>query len=534
MRVSPQPKQRDVVIIQPADADPYSNLSLATPMHHHASTHLRLYGYCVLISLLPLAFQLTSCRFALPQLRNHHDSAKVQRAVIIKDTTTKTFHGEFCDVKMGVVFSYLDFLDEGSAYLRFNVDKPIAQCTSTGYVEILATSVELLPDEPSQLFSASETLRAYPQLTKTFNIHKNRWESSALNFIKQAQDIYKKSQEPSQPDVATTSTTDDQPDLLAGGSTEFLKPTTSPASPTATDAAEPSLPTDEPLALTQTPSPETTTPTTAATATGWVMEETFEEVSAPEPEPEPKPTPEIHHEPREQHSQSTGQREANTAIANRDENPWNFDGFETYFEEHDEPPPKPKPPPKSTAQPTNQPTNQPTRSAPNIAHIPVPKLANYSGLQAVFPLATSPLRSFTEGIRRFGAYRQGGTRLHAGIDLYTTYRAPIYAVAAGTLIDSYYFAQGTFAHEVDHESFIIRYCEVKSQARDLNRRVDLGEMIGEIGDLAHNANYMLHLEMYKGTEQGWLTPNGAEPPFRRRADLVDPTEFMTDLLKELP
>lgn len=483
----------------------------------HMNHSLPHFTWRLILMSLVLTY-LTSCRLALPDLRDRYAGPKVHRAVIIKDTTTKTFHGEFCDVKMGVVFPYLNFLDEGNAYLRFNVDKPIAQCTSTGYIEILATSVELLPDKLSQLYSPSDMLRAYPQLTKTFNIRKNSWETSALNFIKQAQSLYES--DPPPPDVADKAGGDEEPDLLATGRTEFIE-SSSPVAQVATPEPSPLPPADAPLEVTQTPEPSTT----STTESGWIMEnsfEEFEEVSVPEP----ASTPQTHHEPTQ--PSSTNTEIADTA--NRDENPWNFDGFETHYEEHEEPP-TPQPKPTTAAQPSQP---KPTRSAPNIAHIPVPKLANYSNLKAVFPLATGPLRSFTEGIRRFGAYRQGGTRLHAGIDLYTTYRAPVYAVAAGTLIDSYYFAYGTFAHEVDHHSFIIRYCEVKSKARNLNRRVELGEMIGEIGDLSHNANYMLHLEMYKGTEQGWLTPPTAKPPFRRRADLVDPTQFMADLLSELP
>jgi hypothetical protein len=47
---------------------------------------------------------------------------------------------------------------------------------------------------------------------------------------------------------------------------------------------------------------------------------------------------------------------------------------------------------------------------------------------------------------------------------------------------------------------------------------------------------MLHLEMFAGTEQGPLT-NRENPPFLRRADLVDPTAFLdscTEVANEAP
>jgi hypothetical protein len=43
---------------------------------------------------------------------------------------------------------------------------------------------------------------------------------------------------------------------------------------------------------------------------------------------------------------------------------------------------------------------------------------------------------------------------------------------------------------------------------------------------------MLHIELYRGTAQGGLTANN--PPYKRRSDLLDPTPFLDQWLRNLP
>ena len=68
-----------------------------------------------------------------------------------------------------------------------------------------------------------------------------------------------------------------------------------------------------------------------------------------------------------------------------------------------------------------------------------------------FPLNNRPTDSFLSGMRRFGAGRSGGRRLHAASDLYRFINEPIYAVADGKVVRNlYYFYQDTYALEVVH------------------------------------------------------------------------------------
>ena len=418
--------------------------------------------YCAILSavtphpkwlLYVLVMTASSCHV---KFSKSQEQPRTYQAVIIKDTTTTMYNGQFCDVKTGVVFSYINMLDEGGEFLQFQVNQPLASCSTTGYIAIKADSVELLPNSPEQLLIPNQILQAYPQLSQTYNANNGHWETDeagALSFIS-----------PAQLSPSTSAPV---------GSTGIYQPT---------------------------------------------------ELLATQPTFNIKP-------PR---SQSDVQLAAKRPM-NAEDNPWNFDGIaspQLQSRNSSEPAHTVIAANQSPAQPKS--ASHQTQSSPQIAHIPIPKLTDYAGLGAVFPLAQSPLQDFTSGIRRFGAYRQGGWRLHAGVDLYTAYGTPVYSITDGIILDSYYFAEGTYAHEVDHHKFIIRYCELKYQAEKLNQPVALGEVLGEVGDLTHTTQHMIHLEMYKGSATGNLTPSGAKPPFRRRADLVNPTQFMSDLEALIP
>lgn len=150
----------------------------------------------------------------------------------------------------------------------------------------------------------------------------------------------------------------------------------------------------------------------------------------------------------------------------------------------------------------------------------------------VFPLRTKSMYSYTGQGRSFGALRNWG-RLHAGLDLLADPRTDVRAVADGTILQYYEFYEGTYALEVDHKNFLVRYCEVF--ARDNQQpsgQVVAGEVIGEVG-LMFSGSSMLHFEMYKGSEQGALT-QGANHPYQRRQDLVNPTRFIQELERRLP
>lgn len=148
----------------------------------------------------------------------------------------------------------------------------------------------------------------------------------------------------------------------------------------------------------------------------------------------------------------------------------------------------------------------------------------------VFPMKARPALSYHSGGRKFGALRDDGKRLHAGCDLIAPIGTPVYAVADGEIIAFYHFFKTSFAIEVDHGDFLVRYGEVKPQlAAGLAKgsRVFAKQLLGEVGKLEGLNSSMLHFELYAGTHRGPLTV-AANEPFRRRADLTDPTRALDE------
>lgn len=129
------------------------------------------------------------------------------------------------------------------------------------------------------------------------------------------------------------------------------------------------------------------------------------------------------------------------------------------------------------------------------------------------------------GVGAFGASR--GVRKHAGCDVYNPVGTHIYAVADGTVIsDSYLFACSTYAIEVDHGSYIVRYGEFQRRSETVRRgqKVTAGQLLAKVGDLDCTPQNMLHFEMYSGKATGPLS--GGSSPYRRRSDLLDPTAWL--------
>lgn len=163
---------------------------------------------------------------------------------------------------------------------------------------------------------------------------------------------------------------------------------------------------------------------------------------------------------------------------------------------------------------------------------PVPPAAPMHRRPFVFPLRTKSMYSYVGQGRGFGALRNWG-RLHAGVDLLADPRTEVRAVADGTILQYYEFYEGTYALEVDHKNFLVRYCEVFARGdQKPGGRVAAGEAIAEVG-LMRSGSSMLHFEMYKGSEQGALT-QGANQPYQRRQDLVNPTRFIQELELRVP
>lgn len=143
---------------------------------------------------------------------------------------------------------------------------------------------------------------------------------------------------------------------------------------------------------------------------------------------------------------------------------------------------------------------------------------------AIFPLSFIPKLPYSTGGRRFGDQR--GSMLHPGCDLIAPQGTPILAVESGIVVAGpYSFYRGTFAIEVQHPLFIVRYCEIERVAPGVARgaRVKEGQTIAFVGKMFVDS--MLHLEMYKGTEKGPLTRKDILP-YKRRKDLIDLTPYL--------
>ena len=177
-------------------------------------------------------------------------------------------------------------------------------------------------------------------------------------------------------------------------------------------------------------------------------------------------------------------------------------------------------------------------------------------LNALLAIGTSkftyPFAGFSEfaffgpgaGLRAFGSRRGGGTRAHAGVDLYFPDFTPIRAMADGLVTRGPYdFYLRTFAVEIDHGTFLARYGELAPETVwhvEEGDEVERGRQIGRVGILTQAngirlgvPSMMLHLELYDKTESGKLTRaagtsahTAAGIPYLRRRDLIDPSGFI--------
>jgi murein DD-endopeptidase MepM/ murein hydrolase activator NlpD len=147
----------------------------------------------------------------------------------------------------------------------------------------------------------------------------------------------------------------------------------------------------------------------------------------------------------------------------------------------------------------------------------------------LFPFEKRPEQSYHEGARQFASSRSGGTRRHAGIDLYAPVGTPVRAMADGVVLQIYAFYEGTWVIEVDHGTFIARYGEVSKKGIAVKALDDVkrGQNLGTVGKLNNLDISMLHLELYgtnaDPTEKGKALTQKTRQPFQRRDDLINPT-----------
>lgn len=150
--------------------------------------------------------------------------------------------------------------------------------------------------------------------------------------------------------------------------------------------------------------------------------------------------------------------------------------------------------------------------------------------ETVFPTTKRPYESYLDGVRRFGANRSKGRRLHAACDLYRTEGERVRSAIQGKIIrDIYFFYQGTYALEVKtKDGRVIRYGEIKGKrAQNVAGGATLrtGDTVGYVGKVNSGCcEPMLHFEMYQGTKSGSLSQSNGK--FSRRSDLMNPTRIL--------
>jgi murein DD-endopeptidase MepM/ murein hydrolase activator NlpD len=152
----------------------------------------------------------------------------------------------------------------------------------------------------------------------------------------------------------------------------------------------------------------------------------------------------------------------------------------------------------------------------------------------LFPLSIEPTKNYKTGERAFGTWRGNRTRKHGGVDLYGPAGTPVRAMKDGTILRYANFYLGTHALVIDHGDVTIRYGEVSPSGMapglKVGSEVKKGQVIAYIGILQLKPpRSMLHIEMYKGTESGRLTPYPKSNIYNiycRRADIFDPTSTL--------
>lgn len=132
--------------------------------------------------------------------------------------------------------------------------------------------------------------------------------------------------------------------------------------------------------------------------------------------------------------------------------------------------------------------------------------------------------------RDFGAIRNNGDRIHAGIDLYAPIGSNIVFNVGNNsngMVTSSYKLFFRESYSISIYSFYlgvtIRFCEISKPYKPFktNDCVKFGDVIGTIADIDMN-NAMLHLEMY----YGMLTRfESNKTKTRRIKDLISPWEY---------
>lgn len=161
----------------------------------------------------------------------------------------------------------------------------------------------------------------------------------------------------------------------------------------------------------------------------------------------------------------------------------------------------------------------------------------------VFPVAVDlPGNAQT----KFGASRDGGNRVHAGVDLPAPAGTEVYSMDTGVVLHppARFFSNGADTYEVEiaYSWGIVRYGEIGPKFAEgvaAGKTVEAGRLITWVA--SQNGGAQLHLEMYSNpTDTSQLTVNGNDKNYLnvpaknygRRSDLMDPTPWIQRSMKK--
>lgn len=184
--------------------------------------------------------------------------------------------------------------------------------------------------------------------------------------------------------------------------------------------------------------------------------------------------------------------------------------------------PAEQPPPEAAPQPA-----QPAPAAPSppalAAPVDGPLLYPYTRDASI---ACGHWQAGSQDYPYFGAPRDGGSRMHAGVDLYPAagVGAPVRAIKDGSVIKvavfyTRYTGEATYGVLVNHVDFVANYAELQPVGLGVGSTVARGQEIGRV-----SGTQQLHFEMYAPGTTSWNSWRGDKP-----ANLLDPTGLMTGL-----
>jgi len=121
-----------------------------------------------------------------------------------------------------------------------------------------------------------------------------------------------------------------------------------------------------------------------------------------------------------------------------------------------------------------------------------------------FPVAGN--RSNIEGY--WGDNRDGGRRLHKGIDIYAHKGTPVVAISDGVIVDKDKTHNGgkTLWLKPAHQSWTAYYAHLDKQLVRSGQRVRKGQVIGTVGNTGNARHTGSHLHFGIRPGKGWVNP----------------------------